>query len=457
MEQAEGRVVSIRGHVVELEFLARKPAIYDVVYAKEDKSIAMEIFSSSGKQLFYALVLANVDKLYRGALVQSSHKPLSFPVGNQVLGRVLDVFGRPLDGKGDIVFDQYVPLRGNPGINLEALPKISIMETGIKVIDLFSPLVKGGKMGLFGGAGVGKTLLLTEILHNVVREKSNSISVFAGVGERAREGQEFYQTLADTGVLPQSTLVFGPMGESPSVRFLSALAAASASEYFRDVAKKDVLFFIDNIFRFAQAGNELSVLTSQIPSEDGYQPTLESDIAKFQERLNSAASAAITSIQAIYVPADDILDHAVQTVFPYLDSVVVLSRSVYQEGLLPAVDILSSTSSTLSPSIVGQDHYDIAIDAKNILQQAQALERIVSLVGETELSGEDRTVYARAKKIRNFMTQRFFSAENQKGETGAYVPLQTTLSDTQKIIRGDYDSMPVEEFLYIDTLSKVAK
>lgn len=452
-----GTIISIRGHIVEVEFLSKKPKLYEVIYLKEDDKVLLEIFSSSGKDKFYALVLTSVEKLYRGAEVISTSRPLTLPVGEELLGRVIDVFGNPQDEGKEIKTSQTMPLRGGSGLNLQVKPNTEILETGIKVLDLFSPIIRGGKMGLFGGAGVGKTLLLTEVLHNVVSEKGTNISVFAGVGERLREGHDFHQTLTETGVLKHSTLVFGPMGENPSVRFLSAFAAATTAEYFRDNHKKDVLFFIDNIFRFAQAGNELSVLTSMIPSEDGYQPTLESDIARFQERLVSNANGSITSIEAIYVPADDILDHAVQTLFPYLDSVLILSRSVYQEGLLPAVDILSSTSSTLSPGIVGDRHYELAIEAKNLLQQAKALDRIVSLVGEAELSAEDRLIYSRSRKIRNFMTQKFFSAENQKGESGTYVPLKDTLNDTEKILKGEFDSVPEDKFLYIDGMVEIAK
>jgi F-type H+/Na+-transporting ATPase subunit beta len=324
------------------------------------------------------------------------------------------------------------------------------------VLDLFSPILKGGKVGLFGGAGVGKTILLTEILHNIVgKAKENSVSIFAGVGERSREGLELYQSLIDSDVIGNSSLIFGPMGENPSVRFLSAFSAAALAEYFRDVEKKNVLFFIDNVYRYAQAGNEISTLTSGLPSEDGYQATLEKEMAKFHERLISTDSASLSTIEAIYVPADDLLDHGVQSIFPYLDSVVVLSRRLYQEGVLPAIDILASTSASLHPNIVGDLHYEIVVNAKSILKQAESLERIVSLVGEAELSGEDQLAYKRARKIKYFMTQSFFVTESQKGKKGSFVNLKTAIEDLRGIIEGKYDNIPEEKFRYIGSVSEI--
>lgn len=330
------------------------------------------------------------------------------------------------------------------------------METGIKVIDLFAPFYKGGKMGLFGGAGVGKTLLLTEILHNIVGLKEDTaVSVFTGVGERSREGLELFEALKSTGSIKNSTLVFGPMGENPAVRFMSAFSGATLAEYYRDYMKKNVLFFIDNVFRLAQAGNEISTLTNTIPSEDGYQATLESEMAMFHERLSSTVNGVLSSVEAIYVPADDLLDHGVQSIFPYLDSTIVLSRSVFQEGILPAIDVIGSTSSALDPAVVGQKHYDVALEAKVLLKKAQALERIVSLVGESELSGDDQVVYKRAKRIKNFMTQRFFVAEAQKGEKGKFVPVTQTVNDVGDIIAGKYDAIPDERFMFVGSATEI--
>ena len=289
----------------------------------------------------------------------------------------------------------------------------------------------------------------------MVREKDSSVSVFAGVGERSREGLELYQSLIDSEVIGNSSLIFGPMGENPSIRFLSAFSAVTLAEYFRDVNKKDVLFFIDNVYRFAQAGNEISTLTSGLPSEDGYQATLESEMARFHERLISTSSASISTIEAIYVPADDLLDHGVQSIFPYLDSVVVLSRRLYQEGVLPAIDILASTSASLHPNVVGDLHYETVVNAKSILKKAESLERIVSLVGEAELSGEDQIAYKRARKIRYFMTQNFFVTESQKGQKGSYVSLKSAIEDLKGIIEGKYDSIPEEKFRFIGSVSEI--
>jgi len=448
-DKSFGTLVSVKGQVVEVEFSGRKPGLRDVLIFEEEPEVKFEVYASSGSNTFYCLVLGSIEKVYRGAKLINSEKQILFPAGEAMLGRVVNVFGSPYDNLGVVKTSEFVPIHKFPPLGGENLMQQNLMETGIKVIDLFCPLKVGGKMGLFGGAGVGKTMLLTEILHNVVSTKKNYVSVFAGVGERTREALELYETLKAKGVMPSSSLIFGQMGESPTIRFLSAFAAVSLAEHFRDVVKKDVLFFIDNVFRFAQAGSEIATLTNLIPSEDGYQATLESEMANFQERLVSTDKASLSAIEAIYVPADDLLDNAVQTIFPYLESVVVLSRNIYQEGLLPAVDILGSTSTLLDPDVVGSQHYEVALEAKNILKQAASLERIVSLVGEAELSKEDQTTFRRAKKIRNFMTQRFFVAEAQKGEKGAFVPLKETIRDVWAIVVGKYDDIPEEKFLYI--------
>ncbi len=310
-------------------------------------------------------------------------------------------------------------------------------------------------MGLFGGAGVGKTLLLTEIMHNVVTiQQGNNASVFAGVGERTREGHELYGELKSRGILPYVSLVFGPMGENAAVRFLTGLAGVTLSEYFRD-SGKDVLFLIDNVFRLAQAGNELATLMNSIPSEDGYQATLSSEMANFHERLVSTNSGVISSIEAIYVPSDDLLDHGVQSIFPYLDSTVTLSRQVYQEGRLPAVDMLSSSSSALNPTVVGQQHYETAVKAQVMLKKAESLERMVALVGESELSPENQLLYRRVKKLRNFMTQNFFVAEEQTGRKGVFVPLKDTVDGVAAILSGKFDHVPDEKFSFIGSTTEI--
>lgn len=451
-----GRIVSIKGQIAEVEFKDTKPSLYDQLYFENDPDIRFEVYSSSGPDTFYCLTLGRTNSLHRGARLVNTASPIMFPVGDSLLGRVVDIFGRPIDAGTDIESAEFVPIHTNNKDISNIRTGFEIEETGIKAIDVFSPLSKGGKMGLFGGAGVGKTILLTEILHNVIgKNNQKTVSIFAGVGERAREGLELYESLKESRVMSYSSLVFGPMGENPAVRFLAAFSAVSLAEYFRDQRKKDVLFFIDNVYRFAQAGNELSTMTSTIPSEDGYQPTLESEMADFHERLIANQNGSISTIEAIYIPADDLLDHGVQTILPYLESVVVLSRRMYQEGLLPAVDILSTTSTLLNPRIVGDLHYETALRAKAVLKQAESLERIVSLVGEAELSANDQLSFRRARKIRNYMTQNFFVAEGQRGQKGAYVNLRTAIEDLRGIISGKFDHIPEEKFRFIGSISEI--
>lgn len=456
VKNSQGTIVSVRGQVIEVEFKDVKPAINDLLSLAHAPEVKMEVYSSSAEDTFYCLALAPTRKIARGDKVIAHGQPIMFPVGPEMLGRTVDIFGNPHDAKGEIKTKDKLPIHHRVEYQEGAAVPEEVIETGIKVIDLFAPILRGGKMGLFGGAGVGKTMLLSEILHNVVgRMEKKAVSVFAGVGERSREGLDLHQALSQSGVLDSSSLVFGPMGANPAIRFLSCYAAVTLAEYFRDVMEKEVLFFIDNVFRFAQAGNEISVLTDSIPSEDGYQATLESQMAHFHERLSSSKSGIITSIEAIYVPADDLLDHGVQAIFPYLDSQVVMSRNIYQEGLLPAVDILASTSSALIPSIVGQEHYDVALRGKQLLKDSINLQRIVSLVGESELSPEDQITFRRGRKLRNYMTQRFFVAESQRIEQGEFVARQITIDDAKGIVEGRFDHIPEENFLYIGSAKEV--
>jgi len=453
-----GTIKSVAGQVVEVEFLGDEPVIGEVLKLEEGDNVILEVFSSAGKRRYYCLSLTPTHELYRGVQVVRTHAPFLFPVGKGMIGRVTDVFGVPQDGGGPLKSVEPKPVRVPADIEESGIAtENQILETGIKVIDIFTPLLMGGKMGLFGGAGVGKTILLTEILNNVISNQKDTLSIFAGIGERAREGLDLYQKLAETKVLKNTSLVIGPMGENPAVRFLAAYAAATLAEYYRDGLKQNVLFFADNIYRFAQAGNELSTLTNIIPSEDGYQATLESEMAHFHERVVSYAGRAVSAIEAVYVPADDILDHGVQSIFPYLDSNVVLNRDIYQQGILPAIDILASQSSALSPAVVGQVHYEVAIEAKALLKKAESLERIVSLVGESELSAPDQVTYRRAKKLQNFMTQRFFVAATQQGNTGKYVPVKEAVADIAGILKGEYDQVPAEEFLFIGSAKELKK
>lgn len=463
-----GTIIGVRGQIAEIVFLDEKPAIHDLLLLESNRDIKMEVYSSSNSESFFCVILSPNALIARGDKVINTEKSILFPVGLEMLGHVVNIFGDSLvkaatghekESKKIKAATEW-PIHRESNVTKPVLTEQKIQETGIKVIDLFCPLLRGGKMGLFGGAGVGKTLLLTEIMNNVANPKTKDkndggLIVFAGIGERTREGVELYESLDKSGVLKDCALVFGPMGENPAIRFLTAFSAATLVEYYRDEAKKDVLFFIDNIFRFAQAGNELSVMMNTIPSEDGYQSTLDSELAHFHERLISTTEASVTSLEAIYVPADDLVDYGVQAIFPYFDSLTVMSRSVYQEGLLPAVDILASTSSALSPDIVGLEHYQVVIETRQLLKQATSLERIVSLVGESELSKIDQTLFHRARKIRNYMTQRFFSAAEQNGQGGTYIPLKTTIADVRAILDGQYDSMPEEKFLYIGAMKDI--
>lgn len=450
MLNPSGKVKSVVGHIVEVSFVTDHPSLYDILILENDPTVKMQVYSSKDETTYYCFLLTQAKHLYRNSKVINTNRPIYIRVGDGVLGRVMDVFGNPIDGKGEIdSFDErsiYQKALDYSNISTRQ----EILETGIKAIDFFSPLIKGGKLGFFGGAGVGKTVLLTEIIHNIViLSKNESVSVFAGIGERIREGQELYESLADGGVLNTVSLIYGPMSENPAIRFLTGYGAVAVAEYFRDERQKNVLFFIDNIFRFAQAGNELSLLMNTIPSEDGYQATLNSEMASFHERLSSSKNNYISTIEAIYVPNDDILDQAVQSVLPYLDSSVVISRSRYQEGLLPAIDMLSSTSSALSVSIAGELHFNTLVAAQNLLKKAVSLERLVSLVGESELSNEDRIDFLRSRLLRNYMTQNFFVMEKQTGKKGAYVSLKTVIEDVSDILKGTYDALPEEKLLYI--------
>lgn len=451
-----GKIIGIQGQIIEVEFKSHEPSVHDILVLADDSGIKMQVALPSGPSSFFCLSLGPTDKLYRGLKVINTKKPIMIPTGVGVLGRALNIFGEPIDGLGAIKKEGQLPIYAK-GLDYNEIVKHNeILETGIKAIDFLSPMIRGGKIGLFGGAGVGKTVLLTEIIHNVVvLHKGKGVSVFAGVGERIREGHELYHTLSEKQVLSSVSLVLGTMGENPAVRFLTGYTGVTLAEYFRDSLKKDVLFFIDNVFRLAQAGNELSVLMNTIPSEDGYQATLTSEMASFHERLVSNKDNSISSIEAIYIPNDDILDQGVQAIFPYLDSSVVLSRSIYQEGLLPAIDLLSSSSANLNPETVGQLHHDVALKALNLLKQATALDRIVSLVGESELSPSDQLIYERAKKLRNFMTQNFFVTENQTGRKGAYVPRATTVNDVNDLISGKYDEITDDKFIFIGSIAEI--
>lgn len=449
----KGKVVSIVGQIAEVEFADDLPSVHDYLVLETDPNIRMEVHSSSGPSSFYCLVLNNIGKISRGTDVVGVGTGITLPVGPKLLGRVIDIFGEPQDGKGKIETETDLNIL-EENINFDAvIVSKEILETGIKALDFFSPVLKGGKIGLFGGAGVGKTVILTELIHNIViTDKSKNVSVFAGVGERVREGHELYEVLTESKVLDSAALIFGQMGENPVIRFRTALAGVTLCEYFRDKKKKDVLFFLDNIFRFTQAGYELSTMMNTIPSEGGYQATLSSEVASFHERLVSTDNGSINTFQSVYVPADDITDFAVQSVFPYLDGIAVLSRAVYQEGRFPAIDLLSSSSSALTAEIAGEYHCWAVLGAQDILKRASSLERIVSLIGESELSATDQQIFKRARLIKNYMTQSFFVTESQTGRKGVRTSLKQVVLDVQAILDGKYDTIPPEKFLYIGSL-----
>jgi len=456
-ENIKGTIISIEGQIVEVEFITHAPRLHDLLVLEEDESVRMEVYSSSGHNTYFCFVIASSNALRRSAAVTNTGNPLTIPVGKELLGRTVNAFGAPLDSDKEFSVEGYLPIYRSGPLYGEVEVRQEILETGIKIVDLFCPFLRGGKIGLLGGAGVGKTVMLTELLHNIVliQPKKKVISVFAGIGERTREGHELVEVLEQKKALESVTVVLGPMGAPPSLRLLTGYSAATIVEYFRDYVKSDVLFFIDNIFRFAQAGNELSMVMRNIPSEDGYQATLTSELATLHERLISTTSGMVSTVETVFIPNDDILDQAVQSVFSHLDSILVFSREVYQQNLLPAVDPIASYSSALNPQIAGELHYQTARDAQTLLKHGIQLERVVSLVGESELSAEDKLHYQRSKKLRNFLTQDLFVLEDQTGAPGKFVSRQTTLDDVNKILRGQCDEIPAEAFRYIGSIEDI--
>lgn len=449
-----GKILSIHGEIVKVEFTNGGPFPKEILELLENPEIKFEVYSALNERVFTAICLNQAEKLYRGAKLKRSGKTLEVPVGKMLLGRVVDMFGNPIDGLPKLKIDQKWPIYHSSLPYEKVSFRKEIFETGVKVIDFFTPLRKGEELGIFGGAGLGKTVLLSELMHNVAFF-SKGISVFAGIGERIREGHELYETLKNTDALPSVALIFGQMNETAAVRSRVGFAAITIAEYFRDIQNQDILFFIDNVYRFLQAGNELSTLLSVVPSEGGYQPTLTSEIGALEERLVSTERASITSVQAIYVPADDITDPAVQAIIPYFDSVVILSRDVYQEGRHPSVDILASSSSVIDQDILGQKHYEAYLEAKQLLEKYDDLRRIVGIVGEAELSVKNRIIYRRARKLLNFMSQNLFVVADQTGIPGDYVEREKTVDGVAKILKGELDSVPEEALLDIGSLENL--
>lgn len=449
-----GKISQIVGVVVDIEFPVDKlPAIYNALNVKlDDRTLVLEVAQHLSESAVRAVALGSTDGLERGAEVIDTGSPISVPIGETTLGRMFNVTGQPIDGKADN-FKDRAPIHRNPPALSEQSSSVEILETGIKVIDLIAPITKGGKVGLFGGAGVGKTVLITELINNIAKFHKG-YSVFAGVGERTREGNDLYHEMADSGVLDKTSLVFGQMNEPPGARLRVGLSGLTIAEGFRDKGN-DVLLFIDNIFRFTQAGAEVSALLGRLPSAVGYQPNLAQEMGALQERITSTRKGSITSVQAVYVPADDLTDPAPATTFAHLDSTIVLSRALTELGLYPAVDPLDSSSTILDPEIVGEEHYEVAREVQRILQRYKDLQDIIAILGMEELSDEDKQTVSRARKIQRFLTQPFFVAEVFIGKPGKYVPLADTIAGFKEILDGKHDDKSENAFYMKGDISEV--
>ena len=443
----KGKIIQIIGPVVDVEFSeeGKLPPIFNALKVKGPQGgVVLEVVKHLDPTRVKTISLQSTDGLKRGLEVEDTGKMIEVPVGPEVLGNLFNVIGEPLN-KTETKFKKHLPIHRPSPSFVEQSTKTEVFETGIKVVDLIAPFIKGGKVGLFGGAGVGKTVFLQELIRNTA-EESGGVSVFAGVGERTREGNDLYREMTESGVINKTALVFGQMNEVPGARARVALSALTMAEYFRDEEKKNVLLFIDNIFRFSQAGSEVSTLLGRMPSAVGYQPTLASEMAELQERITSTKNGAITSVQAIYVPADDITDPAPATTFSHLDSTIVLSRALTEIGIYPAVDPLASNSSALDPKIVGEKHYKVARDIQLTLQKYKDLQDIIVILGIEELSEEDKKVVNRARKIQRFLSQPFFVAENFTGRPGKFVKLEDTIKGFEAILQGKHDEAPEENF-----------
>jgi len=442
-----GKVKQIIGPVIDVEFnIDELPALYNaLVIKKQDQEIFMEVEQYVGDGIVRCIAMASTDGLARGQEVVDSGSPISVPVGEETLGRLFNVFGQPVDNLGEIKTEKKYSIHRKAPALTSVKPSTQIYETGIKVIDLLTPYPKGGKIGLFGGAGVGKTVLIMELIRNIATEHGG-VSVFAGVGERTREGNDLWLDMKASGVIKKTSLVFGQMNEAPGARFRVPLTGLAQAEYFRDEKKQDVLLFIDNIFRFVQAGAEVSTLLGRMPSAVGYQPTLSTEMGQLQERIVSTNDGSITSIQAIYVPADDLTDPAPATTFSHLDATTVLSRSLTELGIYPAVDPLDSTSRIMDPKVVGEEHFNTAKEVIRILQRYKELQDIIAILGMEELSNEDKVTVSRARKIQRFLSQPFFVAEEYTGQAGKYVPISETIRGFKEISEGFHDNIPESAF-----------
>lgn len=459
----KGRVVSVMGAVVDIEFeRGQLPEIYNAIkIVKQGEQNAsgdliLETSSHLGDNLVRCIAMSSTDGLVRGIEAVDLGAPISVPVGSITLGRVFNVLGETIDNKGQIEDELKNPIHRDPPAFEDLSTQSEILETGIKVIDLLAPYAKGGKIGLFGGAGVGKTVAIQELIHNIAQEHGG-ISVFAGVGERTREGNDLYMEMSESGVINKTAMVFGQMNEPPGARLRVALTGLTMAEYFRDQEGRDVLLFIDNIFRFTQAGSEVSALLGRMPSAVGYQPTLATEMGQLQERITSTKKGSVTSIQAIYVPADDYTDPAPATTFAHLDATTNLDRKISEKGIFPAVDPLASSSRMLSPEVVGEEHYNVAQGVKQLLARYKELQDIIAILGMDELSEDDKLIVARARKVERFLSQPFNVAEQFTGLKGKYVPVADTVRSFKEILEGKHDDLPEAAFLFVGTIEEAVE
>ncbi|MFD3259322.1 F0F1 ATP synthase subunit beta [Paenibacillus lentus] len=459
----KGRVVSVMGPVVDVEFgRGQLPEIFNAIKIvkqdaqEEGNDLILEASNHLGDNLVRCIAMSSTDGLVRGLEAVDLGAPISVPVGEATLSRVFNVLGETIDNKGPVTTAERNPIHRDPPSFEELSTQSEILETGIKVIDLLAPYAKGGKIGLFGGAGVGKTVTIQELINNIAQEHGG-ISVFAGVGERTREGNDLYHEMTDSGVINKTAMVFGQMNEPPGARLRVALTGLTMAEYFRDQEGRDVLLFIDNIFRFTQAGSEVSALLGRMPSAVGYQPTLATEMGQLQERITSTKKGSVTSIQAIYVPADDYTDPAPATTFAHLDATTNLERKISEKGIFPAVDPLASSSRILTPEIVGEEHYNVAQGVKQLLARYKELQDIIAILGMDELSEDDKLIVSRARKIERFLSQPFHVAEQFTGLTGKYVPIAETVRSFKEILEGKHDSLPEAAFLFVGTIEEAVE
>ncbi|AIQ76880.1 MULTISPECIES: F0F1 ATP synthase subunit beta [Paenibacillus] len=459
----KGRVVSIMGPVVDIEFeRGQLPEIFNAIKIEtvldngRQLNLTLEVSNHLGDNLVRCIAMSSTDGLVRGLDAIDQGGPISVPVGEATLGRVFNVLGNPIDNAGEVLAEKKNPIHRLAPTFDELSTQAEILETGIKVIDLLAPYAKGGKVGLFGGAGVGKTVTIQELINNIAQEHGG-ISVFAGVGERTREGNDLYHEMTDSGVIKKTAMVFGQMNEPPGARLRVALTGLTMAEYFRDVEGRDTLLFIDNIFRFTQAGSEVSALLGRMPSAVGYQPTLATEMGQLQERITSTKKGSVTSIQAIYVPADDYTDPAPATAFAHLDATTNLERKISEKGIFPAVDPLASSSRLLAPEIVGEEHYNVAQGVKQLLQRYTELQDIIAILGMDELSEDDKVIVARARKVERFLSQPFHVAEQFTGFKGKYVPIKETVRSFKEILDGKHDDLPEAAFLFVGTIEEAVE